>query len=288
MIRLAYIVLNYKTYKDTICVCEKIVSFMDKDDIILIVDNMSPNESYEKLSDYFGKNNNVIVIQSPDNGGYAKGNNYGLNYLCDRNPQYVCVINNDVYFDKDCIEHLIEIYNTIPDAGAISPVQHDINDNIAKLQPLKCYTFWDDVFSYFRFKGTYHKFVNNTAYSQIQKVGFIPGSFVFISYSIFKDIGFFYDRTFLFMEETFLSKRLESINKSCYIDLSTSYIHAHSKTINSEASRITQKRYLLESRILFTKEYRKYPSLKIPVIKYAFITNMLLGKIKKILKSIKQ
>ena len=47
---------------------------------IVVVDNASPNHSFEKLIYLEKQFLNVKVLQTNKNLGYAKGNNFGLDY----------------------------------------------------------------------------------------------------------------------------------------------------------------------------------------------------------------
>lgn len=80
MIKVLFLILNYKSYLDTIRVTDELLEAKRRDSKIIIVDNASPNESFQKISEAFSENDLVDVIQSRENGGYAKGNNYGLRY----------------------------------------------------------------------------------------------------------------------------------------------------------------------------------------------------------------
>ena len=68
------IILNYKTFDETIAITNKLLLDKLGDRRILIVDNASPNESFEVLENTFLNESKVEVISSGKNGGYAKGN----------------------------------------------------------------------------------------------------------------------------------------------------------------------------------------------------------------------
>ena len=80
---------------------------------IVIVDNKSPNDSYEKLKEYYKDNNDVILIQNSDNLGFAKGNNAGYDYIKEHfeNVKFIVVMNNDMEIKQDdFIEKIYESY----------------------------------------------------------------------------------------------------------------------------------------------------------------------------------
>ena len=80
--KIGVVILNYCSFKDTI----KLVVDLQKQTALLfmeivIVDNDSPNDSFDKLQILNKKYNNVKIIKTEKNIGYAKGNNFGLRYL---------------------------------------------------------------------------------------------------------------------------------------------------------------------------------------------------------------
>ena len=83
-----FIILNYKTYKDTLVLVDSLLEQGLGNRRIIIIDNASPNESYEILNAKYGNNGSVDVIYSEENGGFSKGNNIGLRFAKKYNPRY--------------------------------------------------------------------------------------------------------------------------------------------------------------------------------------------------------
>lgn len=264
--KLVFIILNYKTFEDTIRQVGEILSDGYRDFKIIIVDNCSPNESYQVLKSKFDFIPEVEVIQAPSNGGYAKGNNFGLRYSGRFCPEYVCVINNDVHFKRNVIESLIRDFQLKDDIGAISPIQL-LPSGLSPISRLSLPTFW----KYLSFYSPFHsrkkmRYQSNTDYKNLQKVGLVPGAFVFMRYDIVKKIGFFNESTFLYSEESFLSKQLSECGYYCYIDIDLSYIHEHSKTISANTSLKQRENLVLASRILYIKKYGRFPHFESIII----------------------
>ena len=72
------IVLNYNDFNTTEKLLNAIKNY-DALDKIVVVDNKSPDGSFEKLLKF--QSDKISVIQSPKNGGYSYGNNFGTKYL---------------------------------------------------------------------------------------------------------------------------------------------------------------------------------------------------------------
>ena len=120
------LILNYNSWQATV---EYVIKLGEQKDIrlfSLIVDNCSPDDSYLKLKDHFKGANDVEVLKTDFNGGYAYGNNYGLKYLsgkADLKNTFVAISNNDIVLDnKFLFRQLIDNYNRCNNIAFISPL----------------------------------------------------------------------------------------------------------------------------------------------------------------------
>lgn len=278
-----FLILNYKTYVDTIRLTNELLLNDLEDRLIVVVDNASPNESFNVLSTTFKNVKKVEVISSPCNEGYAKGNNFGLNFAKRYNPQYICIINNDVYFDFSVIRKLEDLYESIPNVAFLVPVQYNIHNQPASFVNLKKIpTFWDDLKATLGLRSSKHIYRNDVKIEDLQEVEIVPGAFLFISFPLFQKLGFFYEGTFLFCEERFIAKKVKDNQLHSYILLNEHYIHAHSVTINSEASKKRQRKLLVDGKILYAKCYRKFPALKVKLLQVIYYLTIPLWVIKSI------
>jgi GT2 family glycosyltransferase len=268
--KVLFLILNYKTYKETISLTEKLYEEGLDDKFILIVDNASPNESYKELCKQVGGLKNVEVIASPENGGFAKGNNYGLRHAKKYSPEYVCIINNDVLFSMETIVHLCEWYERIPNVAFIAPRQILPGGKEALFPNMDVPTLWTDLSLCNPFNKKLHHYVENSEIKGVNEIGIIPGAFIFTNYSLFESLGFFDECTFLFCEERFIAKNAQLAGLKNYIILNETYLHNHSTTIKNEASIKKQRKMINEGRLLYHEKYSKAPVLSIGILKIAF------------------
>lgn len=281
-----FLILNYKTYSDTICLTDMLLSQELGDRSILIVDNASPNESYIILKDKYEREEKVDVLSLSENLGYAKGNNEGLRFIKKYNPQYVCVVNNDVRFSLDVIKKLERIYPLINNVALLSPVQFLLDNKPAIFNDLRHIpTFGEDFKSVLGFgKCVRHSYMPDCEKIKLQKVEIVPGAFLFIDYLLFESMGFFYEGTFLFCEERFTAKKIKDAGLCSYILLDDYYVHAHSVTINAEKTRRDQMKLLYEGKILYTNCYRSFPLFKIFLLKIAYMLSCFVEVLKNIVR----
>lgn len=265
------VILNYNSFQDTIDLVGNLQQQTIINDInIVVVDNASPNNSYKELIHLEQKYSNVTVLQTGENLGYAKGNNFGLKYLEEHiKPEYVAILNNDIRLPKDSFERLIERYDQLENPAIIAPKQ--LNENKEALLPYKVNSFLDDCLNLFMVFKIFHKrnalpYIDNTGLSAM-KVPMIPGSFMFSSFKTFKRMGFFYPNTFLFAEERFIAVKAKQLNLNNYILLDETYVHAHSKTINTVYNQLSKFKLLYDSWFEFTKVCRPYGKIKAAILK---------------------
>ncbi len=269
-ITIGIVILNYNSYQDTeILVRELLAKPSVYNLVVQIVDNASNNCSCEYLSSKFADIHNVYVYANKENSGYAKGNNIGLHLLKRFNPHYVLVLNNDVHFEIELLEHLVSVYNKLVNVGILAPMQLDANHRPVKFKTLKLPTFADDFFAYTFIASRVRrdmKLQENSSYPNVCRVDVIQGCFMFIDYALFESIGFFEEDTFLFCEERFVARKLKEKGMNSYILLNSSFVHAHSKTINNEVAFLYQLRLLHDGRVAYTRKYRSFAGLKVAIL----------------------
>ena len=268
---LGIILLNYNSFQDTI----KLVDDLQHQTVanllqIIVVDNFSPNNSYDQLIPLEKTYKNVKVLKTEKNLGYAKGNNFGLNYLdINGHPEYVAILNNDIILENDCFERLIEKYKQLDKPAMIAPKQLDINNKEVPVYSINSYL--DDCLNLFYFFKFFHKrkikYFQDTTGKNAMQVDLVSGSFMFSSFERFKSLGFFYPNTFLYVEERFVTIAVQKKDLKNYIILDQTYIHSHSKTINSFYNSIVKYKLLHTSVLEYTHVCRKYGNIKAILLK---------------------
>lgn len=197
---------------------------------ILIVDNCSIDNSYEKLLKL--KNYKIDVIRSKENSGYAAGNNLGAQYALSKwNPQILFFANPDIAFKEDAVKAIENALN-LKSFYAVATVLVKDGYNVWDLP-----NYWGTVRMLFMVAFTLHKAQIKRRIKKlggIQEVGCVEGSFFAIKASAFKEVQGFDDRTFLYLEENILAHRLWSLGYKEVVNADASYVHEHSRSISKE------------------------------------------------------
>lgn len=229
MTNVGIVILNYLCFNDTIN-CVNDFFNQDTKDInfyISIVDNASSNNSYEYLSMYFEKYNNVIVNKTDKNIGFARGNNFGyIKLLSSFNVDldFVICSNDDIRIErKDLYSWIISCFHKTkfsvlgPDIYSLSKKYHQnpminkskdrkfLKKEIIKLQLLKLYLTLN-VFS----KRKEKYFIADSDYKKEDYTKTLNGAFLIYSKLYFEKYNdLFNPNTFLYLEEDLLKLRCD-------------------------------------------------------------------------------
>lgn len=120
-INLLIVLINYKTPEMT---CDSLASLLPEisnlDIHVVVVDNDSRDDSVKKIESWIINNNTdqVHLISSELNGGFAFGNNLGISY---KNASYYLLLNSDTVVRKGAIEILLKTIKANESVGMVSP-----------------------------------------------------------------------------------------------------------------------------------------------------------------------
>lgn len=228
------VVLNYNDADTTIQLVEAIRDFTSIDHIV-VVDNCSTDNSYTRLERLHSSK--IDIVKSESNKGYAAGNNIGAKILVeDYGVDIIGIANPDVEFSNKFVEKIKNDFSVNLKYSIISGLQLNKIGKIAnhpfwKLYNVKEYFYLrlNDLFIIRRIlkNDVINKYISDklSENGDIVTVGVVEGSLFFIKASVFKDIGYFDEGTFLYCEEDILAKRLYKIGKNVGVDLGITYVH---------------------------------------------------------------
>lgn len=248
-IKLAIILINYKMENLTIKFVKEELSKITFPHLTIIVNNGATDESNRVLSSSLSariitdidncsiSNNDIYILSSIENLGFARGNNLGANF-CRRhfNLKYILFTNNDIkIFSVDVVERLIEKLENMPNVGIIGPSVIGLDGK--KQSPYPYISFWDRMVWMYWSTLFYSKEQKNRKfhfdYPENAQEGFhyyVMGSFFILRIDDFFNCGMFDPNTFLYAEELILSERMAAIEKQVYYYPAVKVIHAHGST----------------------------------------------------------
>lgn len=297
MNNLAIIVLNYNSYLETIDCVRKLISFCE-DFKIVIVDNSSTNDSYKIISNEFQHYTNVSVIESYENGGYGKGNNFGCRYavahysdvdtLAIMNPdvrlENIEIINNMLNTLRDNPDCAIVGASTISSDGVFIPgysiwnIPNDKEVVMNYATPLK--------------RSRSCKMISNG----IAAVDCVLGAFFMTPLNKFVELGMFDENMYLYNEENVLGIKCKQKGYSVLWLINDYYIHGISKNKNEKKvnklkkfinmQKLTHASYI--SRRYLIRKFYKNKTLKLLFLDFVYVICTIATTLKLIQKNIKQ
>jgi GT2 family glycosyltransferase len=251
MNQLAYIILNYNSVENTISLIESIRSF-DSSNHIIVVDNNSTDSSADRLSGINERLNFKLLI-SEINGGYAKGNNLGLQYISDNlRVDFVFICNPDIILNKGNVEVLSNLLHENPDCSIAGLQMKDENGNLLT-SAWKLPSIWHDlIISSSLLRRLFGNPLLYKSTGELQYVEVIQGAFFIARFSSFQEIGFFDSRTFLYAEERIVGLKMKALGYKLLFDSNHSFVHAVGASINEKFPTNRSKyRLIFRSRVIY-------------------------------------
>lgn len=271
MTKLGMVIINYNDYSLTKRLLDNIKDYKVLN-LIVIVDNASTDNSYERLKKE--ENNKIVVIQAKENKGYAAGLNLGAKYVIKKLGKCNIVFSNsDIIINSE--EDLKRLNKDIGkhNIGLVGPtIVEDRKLNRGWMMP----SIKDEI--KFNLPLISRKYKKKILYDEehynedLSIVGVVSGCFFCVSGEVLKKVKYFDEKTFLYYEEQILSKKLEDIDSQVAVDNNVVIVHDHSMTIDKNVGRIKKYKALKTSQQYFVDKYLKATKKELRLLK---ITNKL-------------
>ena len=225
---------------------------MSKEDITIVINTFKSDEKINICLGSIYSNYKVILIENSENTdfknqieanypnvechltgenlGYAKGNNLGLSKV---KSKYALILNPDAKLEKDTLENFLNATKKLKDFSIIGPAKQDE------------YSISDLNF-------------NNQEFKEVES---LKGFAMFLNLEQFKDVGFFDENFFIYLEEIDLCKRLRKKGKKIYLDKKIVIHHlggsSHNESINFEME-LSRNWHWMWSMFYFNKKHYGY------------------------------
>lgn len=229
---LSIIVVNYKVKDELFSCIESIYKSRPKINFeIIIVDN-DENKTIE--NEFKNKFRYVRYIKSEKNLGFGAGNNLGATYA---RGKYLFFLNPDTRILGKTLDNLHRSFIKNKNAGIISPVFVDNNLKPIISQGSEELTPKNFIFSqsFLRKIFPHRNIYNENALLDwnmkfSRETDTVPGAAMMMSLSLFRRIGGFDEKLFLYFEENDISKRIRALELKLYIEPSAKIIHSVGKS----------------------------------------------------------
>jgi len=182
------VILNWNGKEDTLgCLAslEKVTTAHQ----VLVVDNGSTDDSVAAVGERFPR---VKILENGENLGYAEGNNRGIRYALRAGADYVFILNNDTTVKEDILSAFLKNPESAIQGGKTllmsdpSRLDH-IGGN------------WNPQRGEFDLVGQGKK---EGEWTESMELDYVCGVALFVKAKVFREIGLFEKRFFLFWEES--------------------------------------------------------------------------------------
>ena len=240
-------VLNYNNFESTKNCVLSILDCSLKNVEIYIVDNNSPDNSYQKLKDFF---KDLKVINSKSNNGYAAGHKIAVNYAIKNKFDFIWVLNNDLTVRKETLQKLLLGYDSFGAGIYGSITLKSENPDIVNFGGGNTEDINKD-FSYNAYEGClldeYYK------KTKLRKVQSVEGSSMLIPLEVIKKHGFLREDFFMYGEETDYCYRLKKLGVSSFIVPESVVVHKGAESLKNR--KYLESYYRRRNILYFEKEH---------------------------------
>lgn len=259
------VVLNYNSVDDTLECLSSLKKLVYDNVSIVIVDNNSPDGSYDALCETSGltslgrgdaacgyveiaSGSNLTILKTSKNIGYGGGNNVGIRHAISIGCEYVLILNNDTVTDSDILGLMLNAGRTEDNVGIVSCKIYFYSDR-------ERLWYNGGAIDTCTSKVTHYDF--NQVDKKIAKKrvsNFASGCAMLISADTLADVGLFKEDYFMYVEDVEFSMRMN--HKGYGITICDKAVVYH-KVGASSAGRLSEFSvyYMARNRVRFVREY---------------------------------
>jgi GT2 family glycosyltransferase len=249
--KITIIILNWNGKEDTIeCLksCKKIDYLNYK---IIVVDNGSEDDSAASIKAMF---QDIIVIETGKNLGYAGGNNVGIRYALDNKAEYILLLNNDTVVDVNLINAFIEARSTIASPAIMGgKIYYYAQPDTLWYAGAR----WIPDKLDFEHIGLGQK--DTKIFDELTKTDYVTGCLMFVPTEIFRQVGLLDEDFFLIYEETDWCYRARAYGYDCYYIPKAKIWHKVSVSFGGSQSPIFEY-FMARNRLLWASKHLGFMS----------------------------
>ncbi len=274
MSKLSIILVNYRTWQDTIECIDSILCNDYQNFEIIIVEVSNQNNSFHELEKYSENIEKVKIIEFPENKGFAEANNIAIKYVLEQNKSdFLWILNNDTVIKKDSITELFKFYESKKDEkiGFIgSKLMYYDNPEIIQTVGGKI-NKW---LAISKLIGKGEKDIGQFD-NQDLKPDYVIGAAMFLHKKIISEIGLMPTGYFLYSEDIDWCVTAQKANFENFTATKSVVLHKQGKTIGNkyleeDFNPITGK-YLYSS---YLKFFKKHYIIHVPMAYFMLIKKM--------------
>jgi len=254
------IVLNWNNPKLSVETVESILKIEHHSFLytIYLIDNGSTDNSFSVFKQKYSTNSHIKIIRLEDNLGFVEGNNAGIKESLENGFDYTLIINNDVIVKPNFLQVLFDYLDQNQDVSLVGPKiyfapGHEYHQKrYGKSELGRVIWSYGGTFDYNNVLGS------NTGIDEVDRgqfnhdlknPSFISGCCILVNNIVFKKIGLFDPKYFMYLEDVDLCYRAKKSGYQLAI-----VANSHIWHINSGSSSIggdLHDYFLTRNRLIF-------------------------------------
>lgn len=255
-------VLNFNGSKNTQECIDSLKKIVIKDLKVTII--VVDNGSSEKLSlkDNSWDNIKLKILTNSKNEGFSGGHNISIKEALKDNANYIILLNNDTYVDKNFLIEMIKAAEIDEKIGILAPKiyfapNYEFHKNRYEKSELGRVFWYAGGVMDWKNIIAFHRGVDMVDVGQFDKVestDFASGCCMMIRVDVLKKVGFFDNKYFLYYEDSDFNIRTKKAGfKILYIPKSIIF-HKNAGSSGGSGSRL-QDYYITRNRLIFGMKY---------------------------------
>jgi GT2 family glycosyltransferase len=281
--QLSVIILNYNVrFFLELCVLSVQQAIQNLDAEIIVIDNNSSDDSCTMMKQRFP---NITLIENKENSGFPKGNNIAVK---EAKGEYICILNPDTVVAEDTFEKVLAFAKSKTDLGIVGCKLIDGTGNFLPESKRGIPTPW---VAFTKIFGLYKFFPNSSLFNkyyaqhlnenQTGKVDILVGAFMVMRRELYKEIGGFDEKCFMYSDDIDLSYMALQKGKSNYYFHAVTVIHYKGESTIKDG---TYMKRFQEAMNFFYKKHFKVSFffslfMKMGILFFSFV-KMFQGKVK--------
>lgn len=235
------ITINYKQAEVTNQLLESLQKLHWQNIEIIVVDNASGEEDLNKLDTRWNK---VSLIKSKSNLGFAGGNNLGIKQA---KGDYILLLNNDTEVPPLFLEQMVELLESDPTIGAVSPKIKFFYDQqriqYAGFTAMNPFTL--------RMNAIGSKQIDNGDYDEVKETHYAHGCSMMVPRKVIEKVGMMAEDYFLYYEEHDWCTKIKKAGYKIFYQPKSVVLHKESISVSKNSPMKTY--YLNRNRILYMR-----------------------------------
>jgi len=190
----------------------------------IVIDNASQDGTVDIIRNEFP---NIELLKNDENKGFGAANNIAIQVALQKNADYVFLLNQDAYIEKDTVSQMVKLFQENTAYGIISPVQLNGSGTALDTNFKK---YLARVSSNDLVKIEQKKYTD----ARIVPVRFVNAAAWLIPSAVIKKVGLFHPLFFHYGEDNNYSSRVQYHGYQVGIALNAYVLHDKTSTINKQ------------------------------------------------------